>query len=197
MQLSDHNGWENKFTWVVHLHLSNEQGLMQEVTDLVAEVLDEKVAGWRLEMWLKMALENWLTGFCGRTWAHDEAMHLLVWDVVGSALAYTDWDILVRLLVGEAVTTENLFTSTLYQSIMSYAEWQHLFSVLLPVTPSVSVCADVLKDSLRQMFDAWMEVPSPSLQRGSSVGVLVSGLLATTYEVICWHHIARAFRPGH
>jgi hypothetical protein len=25
MQLREYNGWENKFTWLVHLHLSNEE----------------------------------------------------------------------------------------------------------------------------------------------------------------------------
>ncbi len=30
-----YNGWENKFTWLMHLHLSNEERLMDEITHLV------------------------------------------------------------------------------------------------------------------------------------------------------------------
>ncbi len=32
MELSEYNGWENKFTWLVHLHLSSEEHLMQEIS---------------------------------------------------------------------------------------------------------------------------------------------------------------------
>ncbi len=37
MDLSDYNGWENKFTWLVHLHLSSEERLMHEMVSLVAD----------------------------------------------------------------------------------------------------------------------------------------------------------------
>jgi hypothetical protein len=30
MELREYNGWENKFTWLVHLRLSSEERLMQE-----------------------------------------------------------------------------------------------------------------------------------------------------------------------
>ena len=47
MHLSDYNGWENKFTWLVHLHLSNEERLMNEITDLVAGEPNEGLrVGW-------------------------------------------------------------------------------------------------------------------------------------------------------
>ena len=90
MQLSAYNGWENRFTWLMHLHLSSEQGLMQEITDLVAAAPGDEVAGWRLAIWVKMALENWLRGFVGRAWSQYDVMQLLIWDLVGSALAYSD-----------------------------------------------------------------------------------------------------------
>src|SRR6202022_79193 len=38
MELSEYNGWENRFTWLMHLHLSSEQVLMQEVAALVAAI---------------------------------------------------------------------------------------------------------------------------------------------------------------
>lgn len=170
---------------------------MQEMAGLVADAANDAAAGWRIEMWVKMALENWLTGSAGRDWSQDDVMRLLASDLVGSALAYADWDILVRLLVGETLTTDNLFTLTLYQGILSCPEWQQQFSVLLPVSPSVYACADLLKDWMREMLDSWMDMPSARFQRGSPFAVLVCGLLANTSEVICWQHVARAFRAGY
>lgn len=193
MQLSAYNGWENKFTWLVHLHLSNEQALIQEIEGLVADAANDVAAGWRLQMWVKMALENWYTGYAGRDWPQDDTMRLLASDLVGSALAYADWDALVRLLVGETITTDNLFTLTLYQGILSCPEWQQQFSVLLHLSASVYACADLLKDWMREMLDTWVDMPSVRFQRGSPFAALVSGLLANTYEVIYWQHVARAF----
>jgi hypothetical protein len=37
MEVCSYNGWENKFTWLVHLHLSNEECLMNEIVELVAQ----------------------------------------------------------------------------------------------------------------------------------------------------------------
>jgi hypothetical protein len=163
----------------------------------VADVADDGVAGWRVQMWVKMALENWLTGYAGRDWLQDDAMRLLASDLVGSALAYADWDILVRLLLGENVSSDNLFTLTLYQCMVGCPEWQQQFSVLVQMTPNVYACADLLKDWMREMLDSWVAMPSARLQRGSPFAVLVSDLLANTYEVICWQHVTRAFRPGY
>jgi len=33
MQFSTYNGWENKFTWLVHLHLSNEFELANDMAE--------------------------------------------------------------------------------------------------------------------------------------------------------------------
>jgi hypothetical protein len=41
-----------------------------------------------------------------------------VWDLAGSALAYADWVGLVAVLMGEAQTSENLFTMTIYRNIL-------------------------------------------------------------------------------
>jgi hypothetical protein len=32
----EYNGWENKFTWLVHLHLSDEQVLSLEIAQVIA-----------------------------------------------------------------------------------------------------------------------------------------------------------------
>ena len=76
MQLSEYNGWENKFTWLVHLHLSNEEHLMNEITDLVAHEPNEGPASRLVEMWVKSALDSWLTHFPGRNKQHDESLLL-------------------------------------------------------------------------------------------------------------------------
>lgn len=99
--------------------------------------------------------------------------------------------------MGERVETDNLFTVTLYQSMLSCPEWQEQFAVLLQVSASVYTCADVLKVWVKETVDTWMDTPSARCQRGSPVTALVSGLLANVYEVICWQHVARAFRVGY
>ena len=131
MQLSDYNGWENKFTWLVHLHLNNEEQLMNEITELVAGEPKEGSAGRLVEMWVKSALSNWLTRFPGRNKQHDESMLLFVWDLAGSALAYADWVCLVALLVGEVQTCENLFTMTIYRNILHDRHLQQPVSKLV------------------------------------------------------------------
>ena len=66
MQLNTYNGWENKFTWLVHLHLSNEVELANEMAELVAQEPNATPAGRLVEMWVKVAVENWITSFPGR-----------------------------------------------------------------------------------------------------------------------------------
>ncbi len=63
MQLNTYNGWENKFTWLVDLHLSNEANLMNEVTELVAAEPSDSSAGRLLETWVKANVTYWLTSF--------------------------------------------------------------------------------------------------------------------------------------
>jgi len=105
LELSSYNGWENKFTWLVYLHLSNEQSVTQEIATLVANKPNYCPAGRLVEMWVKSALANWYTCFPGRNRHYDEYVRLLVWGVVSSALAYADWDTLVALLAGETVSS--------------------------------------------------------------------------------------------
>ncbi len=100
MELPSYNGWENKFTWLVHLHLSNEADLSNEITALVASIPDDVVAGRFVEAWVQAMLTNWLTQVPGRTNFYDAYIMLLAWDLIGSALAYADWDVLARLLMG-------------------------------------------------------------------------------------------------
>jgi hypothetical protein len=64
-----------------------EERLMNEMVELVARGPNEGTAGRLVEMWLKLALESWLTRFLGRNKQHDESWLLFVWDLAGSALA--------------------------------------------------------------------------------------------------------------
>ena len=87
MELSEYNGWENRFTWLMHLHLSSEQALMQEVAALVATVSNNRKAGKLLATWVKAAIFNWMCSHPERDSRFDENMRLLAWDLAGSALA--------------------------------------------------------------------------------------------------------------
>jgi hypothetical protein len=197
MQLSDYNGWENKFTWLVHLHLSNEEQLMNEITELVAGEPNEGSAGRLVEMWVKSALSNWLTRFPGRDKQHDESLLLFVWDLAGSALAYADWIGLVALLVGEVQTCENLFTMTIYRNILNDRHLQQSVSKLVQEASSLYAGADSVKDWFETQVDAWVDASAIRRQKSASISELVSGLIHNTYTLINWEHVARAFRPGY
>ena len=77
---------------------------MQEMTSLVADTPIGYPVGKLVEKWVIDALTNWQMKLPDRKRAYDGYLRLLAWDLVGSALAYADWDILVRLLAGETVT---------------------------------------------------------------------------------------------
>src|SRR5438045_3508850 len=112
----EYNGWENRWTWLVHLHLSNEQQLFKEIARLVALERKSKGAGRLVATWVKSSIEDWLTAFPGRDSYHDATIRLLVCDMVGAALAYADWDRLVLLLMGFGKTQHNLLTATLLRN---------------------------------------------------------------------------------
>ncbi len=196
MEVDDYNGWENKCTWLVHLHVSNDQTLMKEIMALVACEPDDRVAGRLIEMWVKGALFNWLAGAAGRASLYDGFMLLLAWDLTGSAMAYADWDGLVVLLTGRGQASENLFTLTLSRFIMSNAGLQAIIQELLHMVLDAYVCADVMKDWFREqvdtLFDGVEVVPEQTV-----IVTLVAELLQNTYTLITWEHVARAFRPGY
>jgi hypothetical protein len=196
MEVDSYNGWEDKFTWLVHLHVSNEQALMQEIMDLVAREPDDRAAGRLIEMWVKVALFNCLTGAAGRASLYGGFMRLLAWDLAGSALAYADWDCLVALLTGRGQARENLFTLTLYRFIMSDGGFQAIIQEILGVVPDVYAGADAMKDWFREqvdtLFDGVEVVPQQPV-----ILALAAELLQNTYTLIAWEHVARAFRPGY
>jgi len=192
-----YNGWENKFTWLVHLHLSNEYQLMHEITALVASEPNEWPAGRLVEMWVKSALTNWYACFPGRNRLYDDSLRLLAWDLLGTALASVDWDVLVVLLAGEVAANENLFTGSLCRCILNDSQLQQPIHVLMHQSSSAYACADALKEWFRVQVDAWIDLPATRRQRNLPISVLIYSLIQNTYTVIYWEHVARAFRPGY
>ncbi len=138
MELSEYNGWENKFTWLVHLHLSSEQHLMHEMTFLVAARPIGYPAGKLVEQWVSGVLTNWQMDVPDSFRAYTGYLRLLAWDLVSSALAYADWESLVRLLTGGTVTSDNLFTWSLYRSILNDSHLHQPVSMLMNEAPHVA-----------------------------------------------------------
>ncbi len=192
-----YNGWENKFTWLVHLHLSNESHLMNEIMTLVASEPNDGSAGGLVEMWVKVTLTYWLTCFPGSNKQHDEEMRLLAWDLLGSALVYANWDELVALLIGATQISDNLFTMTLYRSILHSREFQQQMYALLGMTSTVYAAADTLKDWFEEQVDIWISSPAARYQQNAPISVLAHGLIQNTYSLISWDHVARAFRADY
>ncbi len=148
-------------------------------------------------MWVKIALTNWLTCFPGRNRKHDEEMRLFAWDLLESALAYANGDDLVALLIGAAQTSDNLFTMTLYRSILHSNQLQQYMYALLGMTSSVYAAADALKDWFEEQVDIWISSPAARYQQNAPITVLAHGLIQNTCSVISWDHVARAFRADY
>ena len=197
MEWSEYNGWENKFTWLVHLHLSSEQGLMQEMVDLVARTMDDRAAGRLVERWVQAGINGWVTGYPHRDTSSDAYIRLLAWDVVGTALAYADWDVLVKLLVGQPMRCDNPFTWTLHRSVTTVAEFEQPGLALLQTASSLYAGADMLHEWFRETVDEWFNAALPQRQQSPTVLMLVHNLFQDVDGVVAWDHVARAFRPGY
>ena len=197
MELNEYNGWENKFTWLVHLHLSSEERLMHEMVSLVADTPIGYPVGKLVEQWVREALTNWQMNVPDRYRSYDGYLRLLAWDLVGSALAYADWDLLVRLLTGETITNDNLFTWSLYRSILNDSHLHQPVGVLMNEAPDAYTCADTLKDWFEAQINAWIDTSAIRRQRNAVISMVVYTLIQNTYTVINWDHVARAFQPGY
>src|SRR5258708_37307988 len=193
LELSSYNGWENKFTWLVHLHLSNEHHLMNAMVDLVARMPDDGASGRLVEQWVHTAI----AGFLGRNMRCYEDLRLLAWDLVGSALAYADWDRLVLLLLGQVATCDNPFTWTLHNSIINDAHFYEMMYRFMQDASSLYACADMIQAWFREQVDEWFDTLATRRQPSSTVFMLVNNLLQNTYGVVSWEHVARAVRSGY
>jgi len=197
MELSEYNGWENKFTWLVHLHLSSEVCLVNEMTSLVTGAPIGYPVGRLVEQWVREALTRWQMNVPDRDRSSDGSLRLLAWDLVSSVLAYADWEMLVRLLTGETIADDNRFTWSLYRSILNDSHLHHPVSVLMQEAPHVYACADVLKEWFEAHINAWVDASAVRRQHNATISVVVYNLLQSAYEVINWEHVARAFQPGY
>ena len=168
---------------------------MNEITELVAHEPNDGPAGRLVEMWVKLALDHWLTRFPGRNKQHDESLLLFVWDLAESALAYADWIGLVALLVGEAHTNDNLFTMTINRNILTDRHFQHAVRRLVHEASHLYADADSVKDWFEVQVDAWVAAFATRQQKNVSISKLVAELIQNTYTLINWEHVARAFRP--
>jgi len=192
----EYNGWENRFTWLVHLHLSDEQVLSLEIAQVVAGEPNDGPAGRLVEMWVKSSISDWMNRFPGRNKYHDHSMYLLVWDLLGSALSYTEWDALVALLTGEEVAC-NVFTMTLSQCIQRSQFLHAHMSRLLKDTPNVYAAADAMKEGFEALLADWVDRMAVRRQRSTLMSQVFGELLQNIYGLIVWEHVARAFRPGY
>ena len=190
----EYNGWENRFTWLVHLHLSNEYELNNEITQMVAGEPNNWPAARLVEMWVTSYITNWVNRFPGRDRSHDAQIVLLMWDLLGSTLAYTEWDDLVVLLTsGEKAS--NVFTMTLSRCIQSspllYAPMQRL----LRDASNVYVAADAMKEWFETVLADWVNRVAVGRRIDAALTEVFSGLVQNAYGLIDWYHVAKAFRP--
>ncbi|HEY6540827.1 MAG TPA: hypothetical protein VIZ18_07815 [Ktedonobacteraceae bacterium] len=190
----EYNGWENRFTWLVHLHLSNEYVLNAEITQMVAGEPNDGPAGRLVEMWVKLAVAHWMNQFSGRNRVHDRQVALLVWDVLGSALAYAEWDDLVGMLAGDE-RVSNTFTMTLHRCIQS-SRWLHSqMARLLRDASSAYAAADAMKAWFEAVLADWIDKMAIGQTTNAHIMPVFEGLIQNTYGLIFWEHVARAFRP--
>ncbi len=195
MQLDEYNGWENMFTWLIDMHLSNDASLMNEITEQIEHAIDENNAGIIIEMWVKKSITDWLTFFTGRNKTHDEEMRLLAWDLLQSALAYADWESLVAMLVSGVETSDNLFSLTLYTSILNNAQLHQDIGIRIENASSIYAGADTVKGWFESQLDTWISTSAARRHQNSPMSTLARELIKDTYTLIYWGHVARAFRP--
>ncbi len=178
----------------MHLHLSDEQVLSLEIAQVVAGEPNDGPAGRLVEMWVKSSISNWMNRFPGRNQYHDHAMYLLVWDLLGSALSYTEWDALVALLTGGEVVC-NVFTMTLSQCIQRSQFLHAQMSRLLRDTPNLYAAADAMKEGFEALLADWIDRMMVRRQISALMSRVFGELLQNTYGLVAWEHVARAFRP--
>jgi hypothetical protein len=190
----EYNGWENRWTWLVHLHLSNDQALFLEIAQLVATEPDDVLAGRLVEAWVKSAITRWMNRFSGYDRRFDGDIALLTWDLLGAALAYTEWGDLVTLLSGGEQVT-NVFTATLNHRLRQLPQLQAPIAEAVHRASSLVGAADALKAWFEALLVEWIDQVAVGQQGQMPVAMVFSGLLHNVYDLVVWEHVARAFRP--
>ena len=91
MNTVEYNGWTNYETWLLNLHMTNEQG----GTGFVMEFLDERPDGWAAPYLREgdhtVALARFLQGTYEDLVPHAEASNLFWRDLINSALSEVNW----------------------------------------------------------------------------------------------------------
>ena len=147
------------------------------------DLLNQEHNGW----------ENKMTRFPGRNRSYDAYICLLVWDVLGSALASTQWDELVTLLAG-GVIVSNAFTMTLVRCIESSRWLQAHLEVVLREAASIYAAADALKAWFETLLAQWIDKMAVGRKTNAAMTQVFNGLIQNAYGLIVWEHVARAFR---
>jgi hypothetical protein len=192
----EYSGWENKLTWLVHLHLSNEQTWFFEIAQLVASEPNDGPAGRLIEMWVRLSITKWMNRFAGRNRPHDAYLSLLVWDLLGSALATIEWNDLVTLLTGGKVIS-NVFTMTLMRGIQQSQLLQTHVEVVLRDASGAYAAADALKAWYEALLADWVDKMAIGRWVDAQITQVFSGLIQNVYGLIAWEHVARAYRADY
>ena len=102
MNKVEYNGWTNYETWLINLHMTNEQG----GTDFVMEFLDERTELKPHFIYLARFLQNRHEEDATSVLSHDLTcrtfdMNLLWKDLINSALSEVNWMEIARHRVEE------------------------------------------------------------------------------------------------
>lgn len=91
--MSKYNGWTNRATWLVSLHLQNDQGLAYTINDLAAEVK----GSWQPEASLAGAIEHCVTDWVdmiledAEISGSNDPIKVMMIDMLGTMLDQVNW----------------------------------------------------------------------------------------------------------
>src|SRR5438105_1934971 len=132
-------------------------------------------------MWVRSSIANWINRILGRDRQYDAQIGLLVWDLLGAALAYTEWDELVTLLSG-GDRASNVFTATLTHRIQQWP-WLHAhLEVVIRHASSVVAAADELKAWFEALLADWIDRVVVGRKIDTAISPVFSALLQDTYS---------------
>jgi hypothetical protein len=174
----------------------SEHALFLEFAQLVRREPNDGPAGRLVEMWVKVAITNWVMRFAHCNRSYDASIGLLVWDLLGSALEHTAWNDLVALLTGgEVIST--LFTMTLLRCIQhSQLLYTHIDGVLGGAS-NAHAAAESLKAWFEALLADWVNKMALERHVDAQITQVFDGLMQNVYGLIFWEHVARAFRKGY
>jgi hypothetical protein len=134
-------------------------------------------------MWVRLSITNWMDRIPGRNRSHDVSIGMLVWDLLGSALASTGWIDLVILLTGGEVIS-NVFTMTLMRCIQQSQLLNAHNKVVLRDASGVHAAAEALKAWFEAVLADWVEKMAVGRRVGSQTMQAFSGLMQNVYDLI-------------